>query len=147
MDVRYGTKTSQMITVVQKKTILHPQEFADEQFSKIFNEILQLVSFKLSKSFPCCLCNLRFDCDLPDEDEVQLCVTGVVLSASKLTPTKRQGSSYIVSIALLSDGRVAKESTPGEDLPFTLKEIGDQAIRKSFRGVSRRLISLGGLMH
>ena len=33
-----------MITVVQKKTILHPQEFADEQFSKIFNEILQVTS-------------------------------------------------------------------------------------------------------
>eukprot|EP00118_Oscarella_pearsei_P012481 m.92430 g.92430 ORF g.92430 m.92430 type:complete len:987 (+) comp36731_c0_seq28:28-2988(+) len=124
VDGSDGASTLQMVTVAQKKTILHPQEFADEQFSKIFNDLLQLLSFKLYKFFPCHLCNLRFDCDLPDEDEVQLCVTGVVVKVCK-----NSGRSGLTSD--LGSVLSPRRRRVSEDLQFSMEEIGADTVLKT----------------
>lgn len=46
---------------------------------KHFERLLQSVFFKLRRMIPCALCNLQFTVDLPEPDEIQLCVLGMAL--------------------------------------------------------------------
>lgn len=46
---------------------------------KHFERLLQSVFFKLRRMIPCALCNLQFRVDLPEPDEIQLCVLGMAL--------------------------------------------------------------------
>lgn len=46
---------------------------------KHFERLLQSVFFKLRRMIPCALCNLQFRIDLPEADEIQLCVLGMAL--------------------------------------------------------------------
>lgn len=41
-----------------------------------FRRILQSLYFKLRRMVPCALCDLQFRVDLPEADEIQLCVMG-----------------------------------------------------------------------
>ncbi|KAJ8984295.1 hypothetical protein NQ317_009779, partial [Molorchus minor] len=45
--------------------------------------LLQTVYFKLRRMVPCALCDLQFRVDLPEPDEVQLCVFGMALGLGK----------------------------------------------------------------
>ncbi|KAJ8955343.1 hypothetical protein NQ318_003437 [Aromia moschata] len=48
-----------------------------------FRRLLQTVYFKLRRMVPCALCDLQFRVDLPEPDEVQLCVFGMALGLGK----------------------------------------------------------------
>lgn len=47
-----------------------------------YERLLQSVFFKLRRMIPCALCNLQFRIDLPEPDEIQLCVLGMALGLS-----------------------------------------------------------------
>jgi uncharacterized protein YbjQ (UPF0145 family) len=73
--IEVGGQSLQAVAAVQRSVLSQPQEYTDDQIAKIFENILQLLWFKLFRYAPYCLCNLKFDCDLPDEGEVQVCVS------------------------------------------------------------------------
>lgn len=47
-----------------------------------FRRLLESVYFKLRRMVPCALCDLEFRIDLPEPDEIQLCVIGEYKSAT-----------------------------------------------------------------
>lgn len=61
---------------------------------KHFGRLLQSVFFKLRRMIPCALCNLQFTVDLPEPDEIQLCVLGMALglrdTPNQIKPHKRK---------------------------------------------------------
>ena len=59
---------------------------------KHINRLLETVYFKLRRMIPCALCDLQFHVDLPDADEIQLCVLG----KSVLSPKVLKYVNYIV---------------------------------------------------
>lgn len=62
-------------------------------FSRHFSRLLQTIFFKLRTMIPCAICDLKFQLELPDNDEIQLLVTGMALGLgepSKLTKYKRK---------------------------------------------------------
>ncbi|KAL1492735.1 hypothetical protein ABEB36_010944 [Hypothenemus hampei] len=50
---------------------------------KHFMRILQSIYFKLRRMVPCALCDLQFRIDVPEPDEIQLCVIGMALGLGK----------------------------------------------------------------
>lgn len=53
---------------------LYPPPF---NFDVHFRRLLQSIYFKLRRMVPCALCDLEFRIDLPEPDEIQLCVLGI----------------------------------------------------------------------
>jgi hypothetical protein len=65
----------QMFTQVWRAKIQTHQ--ANSNFSKHFQRLLQTIYFKLRTLLPCALVDLSFQLDLPENDEIQLLVTGM----------------------------------------------------------------------
>lgn len=61
------------------------------QIDKQFMKLLNMVYFKLRRMIPCALCNLQFRINLPEPDEIQLCVLGMALGLSD--PSKNASNS------------------------------------------------------
>lgn len=137
----------QAVAAVQRSVLSQPQEYTDDQIAKIFENILQLLWFKLFRYAPYCLCNLKFDCDLPDEGEVQVVVTGMALRLyephQKLTSTS--SLTQISMPSMKASPLMRSYSTPSrrnsastndkrqrlqlsqEDLQFPMEDTGDTA--------------------
>ena len=49
-------------------------------FNKIVDSLLRKIFFKLRRMVPCCLCDLSFNIDIPEEDEIQIVVNGVCVA-------------------------------------------------------------------
>lgn len=70
-----------------------------------FERLLHSVFFKLRRMIPSALCNLQFTVDLPEPDEIQLCVLGMALGLRdvprpvkqkrKNQTLKRNGSRFL----------------------------------------------------
>ncbi|CAG5134399.1 unnamed protein product, partial [Candidula unifasciata] len=72
------TANMQMFTQIVKARY-QPTSGSSLDFSDLFNVILRRVFFKLRDLRPCCLANISFNVDLPDEDEINVAVTGCCL--------------------------------------------------------------------
>lgn len=64
-------KNLQMFTQIYRAKFQPPYNFDNH-----FHRLLQSVYFKLRRMVPCALCDLQFRVDLPETDEIQLCVLG-----------------------------------------------------------------------
>lgn len=83
----------QMFTQVWRAKM--PMNQPNINFSKHFQRLLQAIFFKLRAMIPCAICDLRFKLDLPENDEIQLLVTGMALGlgeSSKLDAFKKKHS-------------------------------------------------------
>ncbi|XP_021704770.1 C2 domain-containing protein 5 [Aedes aegypti] len=67
----------QMFTQVWRAKL--PTSQPNISFSKHYQRLLQAIYFKLRAMVPCAICDLRFKLDLPENDEIQLLVTGMAL--------------------------------------------------------------------
>ncbi|XP_065094151.1 C2 domain-containing protein 5 [Ochlerotatus camptorhynchus] len=67
----------QMFTQVWRAKL--PTNQPNISFSKHYQRLLQAIYFKLRAMIPCAICDLRFKLDLPENDEIQLLVTGMAL--------------------------------------------------------------------
>lgn len=65
-------KNLQMFTQIYRVKFHQPYNISNH-----FHRLLQSVYFKLRRMVPCALCDLQFRIDLPEPDEVQLCVFGM----------------------------------------------------------------------
>uniref|UniRef100_A0A1Q3G2Q2 Putative ca2+-dependent phospholipid-binding protein n=1 Tax=Culex tarsalis TaxID=7177 RepID=A0A1Q3G2Q2_CULTA len=83
----------QMFTQVWRAKM--PVNQPNINFSKHFQRLLQAIFFKLRAMVPCAICDLRFKLDLPENDEIQLLVTGMALGLgeSKLSTFKKKHST------------------------------------------------------
>ncbi|XP_013077805.1 C2 domain-containing protein 5-like isoform X4 [Biomphalaria glabrata] len=111
---------------------LQPTANNNTEFSQIFNVILRRLCFKLRHFKPCCLTDICFNVDLPDEDEVTIAVTGCCLglqdssqpasasaSATKLL-ARTQSTSRPTSAVLAAPSQT-------DDMMFTLDGVGESA--------------------
>ncbi|XP_049826381.1 C2 domain-containing protein 5 isoform X2 [Aethina tumida] len=71
-------KNLQMFTQIYRVKI-QPQFNLNQHFRRL----LESVYFKLRRMVPCALCDLEFRIDLPEPDEIQLCVIGMALGLGK----------------------------------------------------------------
>lgn len=67
-------KNLQMFTQIWRAKLQFPCNL-----DKHIQRLLQSVYFKLRRMIPCALCDLQFRIDLPEPDEIQLCVLGMAL--------------------------------------------------------------------
>ncbi|XP_071964071.1 C2 domain-containing protein 5-like isoform X2 [Antedon mediterranea] len=73
------TKQVQTLNLVWRQSMKHP---TNQNMSRIFETLLQTLCFKLRALSPCCLCSLQFDVALPEDEIVQIWVTGALLAVS-----------------------------------------------------------------
>lgn len=71
-------KNLQMFTQIYRAKINPPYNL-----QKHIVRLLQSIYFKLRRMVPCALCDLQFRIDVPEPDEIQLCVIGMALGLGK----------------------------------------------------------------
>ncbi|XP_066247482.1 C2 domain-containing protein 5 [Euwallacea similis] len=71
-------KNLQMFTQIYRTKLTPPYNL-----QKHFVRLLQSIYFKLRRMVPCALCDLQFRIDIPEPDEIQLCVIGMALGLGK----------------------------------------------------------------
>ncbi|XP_063929582.1 C2 domain-containing protein 5 isoform X2 [Zophobas morio] len=95
-------KNLQMFTQIYRAKFQPPYNFDGN-----FRRLLRSVYFKLRRMVPCALCDLQFRVDLPETDEIQLCVLGMALGLGdpqkmkfkrKNTVTKRYDDDLIFNL-------------------------------------------------
>jgi hypothetical protein len=81
----------QMFTQVWRAKM--PASQPNMAFAKHIHRLLQTIYFKLRSMIPCAICDLKFRLDLPENDDIQLLVTGMALGLgepNKINRTKRK---------------------------------------------------------
>jgi hypothetical protein len=68
-----------MVTIVKKAVFQEQKGDVDRQFSELLLLLIQTLCFKVRTLRPCTLTDLQFDIDLPEDDEIQVSVTAVVV--------------------------------------------------------------------
>ncbi|KAK3753879.1 hypothetical protein RRG08_006266 [Elysia crispata] len=126
---------TQMVTVKYQ-----PHCHNSLDFSNVFNGILRRLCFKLRHCRPCSLTDVSFHAEIPDEDEMNITVTGCCLGLHDTISEPGPG--------LTSSGRTAQvrnlESQPSsasisvsnqaEEMIFPLDGLGDQASNTRVEG-------------
>lgn len=100
-----GLDELEIVKNLQMFTQIYRAKFqAPYNFDVHFHRLLQSVYFKLRRMVPCALCDLQFTVELPENDEVQLCVLGMALGLgdppkikykTKCTSNKRLGGTLL----------------------------------------------------
>ncbi|XP_023232164.1 C2 domain-containing protein 5-like [Centruroides sculpturatus] len=68
----------QMFTRIYR-TKFPPGNYTSRQFSQLFETIIQSLFVKLRRLVPCCLANINFQIELPEQEEMQVAVWGVAI--------------------------------------------------------------------
>lgn len=68
----------QMFTRIYR-TKFPPGNHTNRQFSQLFETIIQSLYVKLRRLVPCCLANINFQIDLPEQEEMQVAIWGVAI--------------------------------------------------------------------
>lgn len=130
-----GTSDQNMICNLQMFTHVSRREFNpaltnNSALSDIFENLLRKICFKLRKMAPCCVCNLDFSIDLPDENEIQINVTGICIGLSEMFTR----NSSIVDLPTVSKNNLLKtvinetsKGTDQEDMMFQMEEWSDSS--------------------
>ncbi|XP_071100395.1 C2 domain-containing protein 5-like [Haliotis cracherodii] len=107
----------QMFTQVWRGR-LAPQSKAD--FANMFESLLRKIYFKLRKLVPLCLAGLDFNVEIPDEDEIQISVTGCCLGVSDIRQTASTGHLSLPQSATKTPQKSASGTGEGEDMMFPM---------------------------
>ncbi|KAK3597627.1 hypothetical protein CHS0354_030177 [Potamilus streckersoni] len=109
----------QMFTQVWRREVMFDQQMK-EDFTEIFECLLRKLYFKLRKMTPCCLCGLTFNVEVPDEDEIQITVSGVCVGVQDRVNT----STMDISVA--NKSLLKPISSEGDDMMFQMEEVSEQ---------------------
>ncbi|XP_078345819.1 C2 domain-containing protein 5-like isoform X2 [Oculina patagonica] len=127
INLKSGVK---MITSVQRKTLSDEDIRTNQQFAKLFEDTIKSFWFKLRSKSPCCLSNVHFDIEIPEDDNIQVAVTGVVICIEE---REREEGSFLKNKRNLCDrsySRTSHNSDGGmesDDLLFPIEEVVDNA--------------------
>ncbi|KAL4225070.1 C2 domain-containing protein 5 [Mactra antiquata] len=120
----------QMFTQVYRRKITLEQHMKTD-FKEFFDGVYRRLFFKLRRMIPCCLCNIVFNVDAPEEDEIEVVVTGtcVALDESQLrsnilceTPMTSVSNKQLLKPA---SGIVGASGENVDDMMFTMEEVSD----------------------
>lgn len=89
MNLKSGVK---MITAVQRKALSDEDVRTNQQFAKLFEDTIKSFWFKLRNLSPCCLSNVHFDIEIPEDDNIQVSVTGVAVCVEERQ--RDEGSTF-----------------------------------------------------
>ncbi|XP_046399783.1 C2 domain-containing protein 5 isoform X3 [Ischnura elegans] len=90
-----------------------------------FNRLLQGVFFKLRKMSPCALANLTFRVDLPEPEEVQLYVVGMVLGLGERLPRRQRVHTSG------GNSRDSARKADDSEMIFSLEEEEEAALKEN----------------
>ncbi|KAL3842209.1 hypothetical protein ACJMK2_020248 [Sinanodonta woodiana] len=111
----------QMFTQVWRREVVFDQQMKQD-FTEIFECLLRKLYFKLRKMTPCCLCGLTFNVEVPDEDEIQITVSGVCVGVKDKINT----SSMDIAAASKSLQKTISNTpvgSEGDDMMFQMEEV------------------------
>ncbi|XP_076116321.1 C2 domain-containing protein 5-like isoform X2 [Mytilus galloprovincialis] len=130
-----GTTDQNMICNLQMFTQVLRREFnpavtSNSALSDMFENLIRKICFKLRKMAPCCVCNLDFNIDLPEENEIQINLTGVCIGLSDVSTR----TSSVLDLPTVSKSSLLKtavsETSKGseqEDMMFQMEELSDSS--------------------
>uniref|UniRef100_A0AAG5CS02 C2 domain-containing protein n=1 Tax=Anopheles atroparvus TaxID=41427 RepID=A0AAG5CS02_ANOAO len=125
-EVMDSVRKFQMFTQVWRAKLPFIQHHTTRNLNKNFQELLQLIYYKLRTMRPCVLCDLRFKLDLPEPDEMQIVVTGMTLALGDgaTNKLKRKTSSHVQHQTSAPSAAVHSGSTRNNDdeMMFSLDE-------------------------
>ncbi|KAK7099501.1 hypothetical protein V1264_003631 [Littorina saxatilis] len=96
------------------------------EFADIFDMLLRRICFKLRRLAPCCLTDLNFHMEIPDEDEVQIAVTGCCLT---LGEPQTQNTALLTLPSTAPSSKRASPRPPGtgqEEMMFNMEVEADK---------------------
>lgn len=143
-------KNLQMFTQIWRAKVQTPCNL-----DKHFQRLLQSVYFKLRRMIPCALCDLQFRIDLPEPDEIQLCVLGMALGLGdslkhakykrKTVNLKRSDDELIFNLEedQIPENSVASSQPSSNQLHAqTLKHRPKSPQRNRFNPIKQRHVSM-----
>ncbi|XP_045174901.2 C2 domain-containing protein 5-like isoform X2 [Mercenaria mercenaria] len=123
------THNLQMFTQVYRRKIDLEQHMKTD-FKEFFDGVYRRLFFKLRRMIPCCLCNLVFSVDAPEEDEIEVVVTGTCVAIDDSQSQNKTYSDTPVSAAsskqLLKSANASVVGASGEnvdDMMFQMEEV------------------------
>lgn len=127
MNLKSGVK---MITAVQRKALSDEDVRTNQQFAKLFEDTIKSFWFKLRHLSPCCLSNVHFDIEIPEDDNIQVSVTGVAVCVEERP--RDEGSTFKTKKNLCdrSYSRTSPSSDAGaesDELLFPIEEVTETA--------------------
>lgn len=114
----------QMFTQVYRQEIELDQKLKSE-FNKFVDRLLRKIFFKLRRMTPCCLCDLSFNVDIPEEDEIQIVVNGVCVAIDYSQSCDKYNSEMHGSSAGKNILKTAGVGASGDvdDMMFSMEEV------------------------
>lgn len=128
-----------MITAVQRKALSDEDIRTNQQFAKLFEDTIKSFWFKLRSRSPCCLSNVQFDIEIPEDDNIQVAVTGVAVSIGE----RDSDEGHILKLKrnILSDKSHSRSlhsenMMESDDLLFPIEEVVDNAAVEKLKSES-----------
>ncbi|XP_021377240.1 C2 domain-containing protein 5-like isoform X2 [Mizuhopecten yessoensis] len=129
------TYNFQMFNYVWRHEFIPSVDDKKQDFSDLFENIKKKICFKLRRMVPCCVCKLDFNVQLPDEDEIQITLTGVCvgltdqhLFTSSLSDIHASGTkgNLLKTAPGAGDSSGGGEAQP-DDMMFQMEELSESS--------------------
>jgi len=127
INLKSGVK---MVTAVQRKSLSDEDIRTNQQFAKLFEDTIKSFWFKLRNMSPCCLSNVHFDIEIPEDDNIQVAVTGVAVCVEEKEGDEGNTSRNKRHLCDRSHSRTSQNSDTGmesDDLLFPIDEVVETA--------------------
>ncbi|WAR02424.1 C2CD5-like protein [Mya arenaria] len=135
----------QMFTQVFRRQLDSSQQGLPKDFSEIFDSVYRRLYFKLRRMIPCLLCGLSFSVGAPEEDEIEIAVTGMCVAIednnshnSSLTETPMTGASSKSLLKPASSSVVGASGENIDDMMFTMEEVMEGSAASANKGFKLR---------
>ncbi|XP_068230425.1 C2 domain-containing protein 5 isoform X2 [Palaemon carinicauda] len=112
----------QMFTRVWRAKV--PAVLNHNSFNQYFDRLLQSVYFKVRKLAPCIIAGMRVNVELPEEDELQISLFGMVLGQGKpLPPLSQLQNATANALSTHTDGIIKKAKQDDGEMIFKMEEL------------------------
>jgi len=103
----------------------HPSHNSGLEFSSVFNVLLRRICFKMRHLKPCYLTDISFTVDMPDEDEVNLAITGCCLGIQEINNQSNLTTKHVTrpNDSLKAASLALQNQT--DDMIFPLEGVAD----------------------
>ncbi|XP_022778318.1 C2 domain-containing protein 5-like [Stylophora pistillata] len=127
-----------MITAVQRKALSDEDIRTNQQFAKLFEDTIKSFWFKLRSRSPCCLSNVQFDIEIPEDDNIQVAVTGVAVSIEERDGDEGHFLKLKRNISDRSHSRPlhSENMMESDDLLFPIEEVVDNSAVEKLKSES-----------
>ncbi|XP_060064519.1 C2 domain-containing protein 5-like, partial [Ylistrum balloti] len=127
------TYNFQMFNYVWRHEFI-PTADKKQDFSDLFENMKKKICFKLRRMVPCCVCKLEFNVELPDEDEIQITLTGVCvgltdhhLATSSLLDIHTSGAKGNLLKTAPAGGDSGGAENQPDDMMFQMEELSESS--------------------